>query len=219
MNELSTKTPGWIYSFVDYQSMFALTDQDLTKKILDYWPAMNGFAATMHAQQHSVIVVDPWNEPGVDLAAASQNYLAALRAYWQTSTVNAIEPAAMVQAESVFLQDHQQYPEYYWPQAELTTIVEPRYFDLALVSDWFFSQRFSEAHTAVHLLNQLCHWAEEVRLFPLSDVTGSALPDIGPLLLNLQQRNLGVEVREVSFKGHPGGGAMLRVWSRECQVV
>ena len=39
-----------------------------------------------------------------------------------------------------------------------------------------------------------------------------------PLMLILQQRNFGVEVKSVNFPQRRNGHAMLRIWAKECEV-
>ena len=60
--------------------------------------------------------------------------------------------------------------------------------------------------------------ASEVRIFPLIDREGNTSEFLGPVLLQLQKENYGVEVREVNYHLHKAENAMLRVWAQKCDV-
>lgn len=87
-------------------------------------------------------------------------------------------------------------------------------FDLALCTDFIFYHSHSSEEIAV-IVEELCRVASEVRIFPLMDNTGKASKELGPLMLILQKKNYGVEVRSTTFKN---GNAMLRIWEQECKV-
>lgn len=87
-------------------------------------------------------------------------------------------------------------------------------FDLALCTDFIFYHSHSSEEIAV-LVEELCRVASEVRIFPLMDSTGKASKELGPLMLILQKKNYGVEVRSCMFKN---SNAMLRIWEQECIV-
>ncbi|HLB56942.1 MAG TPA: hypothetical protein VJK30_06415 [Coxiellaceae bacterium] len=87
-------------------------------------------------------------------------------------------------------------------------------FDLALCTDFIFYHSHSTKEIA-ELVEELCRIASEVRIFPLMDKTGKASKELGPLMLILQKKNYGVEVRSSVFEN---GNAMLRIWEQECKV-
>lgn len=92
-------------------------------------------------------------------------------------------------------------------------------FDFALSSHYLFAD-LDDQDVEFHLqvIKELTRVASEVRIFPLIDRYGQPSPFLGPVLLGLQQHNLGVEVRKVAYHLQPGGNAMLRVWAQECPL-
>ena len=89
-------------------------------------------------------------------------------------------------------------------------------FDCALTALSLFEETDVQHYLAILL--ELARLAPEVRLYPLTDSTGSPAPLLGPLLLALQQANHGTEVREVRNVTGMTRGAMLRIWANECRV-
>ncbi|OGO92695.1 MAG: hypothetical protein A3F41_01500 [Coxiella sp. RIFCSPHIGHO2_12_FULL_44_14] len=66
------------------------------------------------------------------------------------------------------------------------------------------------------VLFSLARVAQEVRVFPLDNVCLNSVTWVAPMLVQLQTKNYGVELREVNeVNTHH---AMLRIWSNECVV-
>lgn len=66
------------------------------------------------------------------------------------------------------------------------------------------------------VLFSLARVAQEVRVFPLDNVCLNSATWVAPMLVQLQTKNYGVELREVNeVNTHH---AMLRIWSNECVV-
>jgi len=100
----------------------------------------------------------------------------------------------------------------YLPTQDISLPFADFSFDLALSSHYLFG----EFH--VKVIKELARVAKEVRIFPLIDRDGQPSPFLGPVLLQLQLDNYGVEVRSVNYLLQPQGNAMLRVWAQECQL-
>lgn len=91
-------------------------------------------------------------------------------------------------------------------------------FDLALCPHYLFVDDGSLCvDTHLQLIYELARVAKEVRIYPLIN-NGLPSPELGPVLLGLQQENYGVEVRDVTSSLQPNGNAMLRVWAQQCHV-
>ena len=95
---------------------------------------------------------------------------------------------------------------------------ENHQFELALCSDYVFNRHAQNDCRPEQVVSELCRVAEEVRVFPLLTEKGELSEQLGPLMLELQQRNFGIEIRQVEFENLNGGNAMLRIWARECSV-
>ena len=102
------------------------------------------------------------------------------------------------------------------PKLSLIQAVEP--FDLLLCADLFFQANKPSAISTQDLMNELCAIATEVRIFPISEKKEVITTELGPLMLILQQRNFGVEVKAVNFPQRSNGHAMLRIWAKECGI-
>jgi hypothetical protein len=152
--------PKDTFSLADYRAMFALTDADLKKPILDYAPHASSFDTEMSALGYKVVSCDG--------------------------------------ASSLTFSDNQ--------------------FALALCSHYFFTQKSFDLDKNFSLVKKLCQVAEELRIFPLLNSEGQLSKYLGPLMLNLQQQDMGVEVRQVNYESQPGGNAMLRVWAQGCKL-
>jgi len=90
-------------------------------------------------------------------------------------------------------------------------------FNLALCTDFIFHHDLS-AEKMNAILKELCRIAEAVRIYPLLDSRGKMPESLGPLMLSFQQKNYGVEIREVSYHTLKGGNAMMRIWEQECHL-
>lgn len=92
-------------------------------------------------------------------------------------------------------------------------------FDYALCSHYFFAD-LDEQDVDFHVkvIKELARVANEVRIFPLIDRYGKPSPQLGPVLLALQNDDYGTEVREVDYNLQQNGNAMLRVWAQKCDV-
>ena len=92
-------------------------------------------------------------------------------------------------------------------------------FDLALCPYYLFTdENHQRMEFYLQQIIELARVAKEVRIAPLSDNRGLPSPLLGPVLLALQQKNYGIEVRDVTTFLHPEGSAMLRVWAQQCHV-
>lgn len=214
-----TPMPAWIYSLADYRKMFALTDADLSRTILDYPGGISSFNAEVYAQGYSIQSADPCYHIAADdmvhfvddVIAHNQTQLAAAD---QTQVVQAWQ-----QSKAQFLADYalgQQQGRYQVMDLPLLPVADQRY-QLMLCPNLMFTKRL-ELLNSEQIIIELCRVAEEVRIFPVVNDEGELSESLGPLLLTLQQRNYGVEIREVGYQQYHNGNVMLRLWARECVV-
>lgn len=93
-------------------------------------------------------------------------------------------------------------------------------FNLALCPNVLFSDKnpHTEAFHVATLL-ELARVGSEVRIFPLVDKAGAPAKYLGSVIKALQEKGLGVELRQVDASPkteHPN--AMLRLWNPACVV-
>ncbi len=219
----------WGHQLDEYKEMFSLQDSELQGRLLEYGCGPSAINATLKNEVQSIISVDPL----FSLDAAK------LHEDCETSFNKRIEQ---------IIQDKEAFDfSYYGSLDDLIAYRrqglarffqdypagrdEKRYlspknlnfndfsFDLALSSHYFFADA-GENELALHLetISALANVAKEVRIFPLIDRFGQPSPLLGPVLLGLQQANLGVEICNVNYHLQPAGHAMLKVWAKQCEV-
>ena len=93
------------------------------------------------------------------------------------------------------------------------------FFDYALSAHHFFSATAPQSvDYHIETIEELARAAKEVRIFPLVDAQGVPSELLGPVILALQCKNHGIEVRNVAYHLQPRGNAMLRIWAQQCSV-
>ncbi|MDP3560220.1 MAG: hypothetical protein Q8R79_07740 [Legionellaceae bacterium] len=113
-----------------------------------------------------------------------------------------------------FLQD---YPQGKLDRRYISDLTDVPYCDLAISAFHFFqSTSISAISEEAQELLTLTTKAKEVRIYP---VQSSQVPTIlGPILLWLQDQNVGLEVRSLTQEKELRQVAMLRLWAQACSV-
>ena len=221
---------GWIYSFEDYLQMYGLTEADFKKTILDFPGLLSDFNAIATQkgakiqsasplfkknEQEMKVYADIFLEENIEELTSHPDRLledgndgaSHVIDSWKTVVAHFQKDYATGVANKRYLPvDLKQLP------------FQTHQFELALCSHLLFQPEFTLDVSPIHLLQMLCNFAQEVRLYPLLDQAGNIMEDLGPLMLALQQKNYGVEVREVTYQHRKGGNAMLRIWAQACVV-
>lgn len=221
----------WGHHVSEYKEMFDISDASLQANLLEYGCGASAVNTELHQQGTTMVSIDP-------LFALSKPELI------QKVTDGFDERAEQVLADQTqfnvdnyggmdaFLASRRAGIDIFFADYN-AGVEEGRYqalvdgalpfdnfaFDLALSSHYLFANAADDA-VAYHLetIQELARVAKEVRIFPLIERAGTPSVLLGPVLLGLQQANLGAEVREVSCALYPEGNAMLRVWAQECEV-
>lgn len=222
---------GWIYNLEDYRRIFSLSDGDLKRKILDFPGGVSSFNAEMHALDHQVVSGDAsYNLAEEEMIDHAKQILAIHENYLHKKHHQLLSDDSEANVQKIiknwranmekFIQDYPRgIKEKRYQVMKLPKLhAEDSKFELALCSDLLFHSQARAGYTPQQLIDELCRIALEVRVFPLLDETGQITPSLGPIMLALNQKNFGVEVREVPYTMRKGGNAMLRIWSRECAI-
>lgn len=221
----------WGHSLADYQEMFDLGQSDLNKSILNCGSGPSSFNAEMTKAGHQVVSSHELysltrDELEKQINQYFQDMLAKIQAeqdHFLWDHIGSLNELASARQESLqkFLKDYeagkkeQRYQAIKFEKLPYKDLE----FDLALSSHFlFFNQDESDAEFLKAVLLELCRVAHEVRIFPLVNHHGETSPLVAPLLLELQQKNLGVEIRQVPYKFQKNGNAMLRIWAQECKL-
>ncbi|WP_423062311.1 hypothetical protein [Candidiatus Paracoxiella cheracis] len=220
--------PSWVHSLNDYQHMFALTDRDLAQSILDYPAGISSFNAEMYERGYDIISGDPhYDLTPLDMSKHADNIIQHLATHLH-------EYADRIQGEGektlenivnawnhyaqIFVTDYSQGKlEGRYRAAKLPALPFADFeFELALCPDLLFRNKEASPEAMVA---ELCRVAHEVPVFPLLDAHGEVASALGTVMLNLQQSNFGVEVREVPYKLQKGSNAMLRISAKACTIT
>ncbi len=229
MTDTQYYSSNWIYSLADYQRIFALPKENQPIKILDFPGRISSVNAELSAQ--GVHIVSGDNLYQLSPNAMQQHVKKILKEkidFLQRNLHMLTSPDEKLanqvisdwqKSAELFLDDYElgkkqgRYQAMHQPRL----IQDDQPFDLLLCADFFFHGQ-NQTISAQELMNQLCLLAIELRIFPISDEKKNINTELGPLMLALQQRNFGVEVKAVNFPQRSNGHAMLRIWANECQV-
>ena len=210
---------SWIYNLNDYRQIFALNEPDLQRKILDYPAGISSVNAELYALGRLIISGDPAyslspREMRDYASKVLRENIAAIDKSLQSSLV-----AQWEQSLALFLADYETGKK----QGRYRAMDLPPFsnveetFELLLCTDFLFNPPASSG-TAQEMMDELCKLAAEVRVFPLPQDKNAVAAELGPMMLALQQRNFGVEIRAVNYPPCNQASAMLRIWAKECEV-
>ena len=217
----------WGRSFEEYQRMFALSEADLSSRILGCGDGPASFNAIATRRGARVVSIDPLYRFPPDQIRARIDATATAIAeqlrgnqdafVWDTFTSVDDLLATRLAAMATFLDDYAagaNGPRYV--DAELPRLpLGSASFDLTLCSHLLFlyTDQLTESfhHDAVA---ELCRVAPEVRIFPLVTLEGRPSPYVAPVSRSLRDSGYDVSVEVVPYEFQRGGNQMMRVRER-----
>jgi hypothetical protein len=218
----------WGRSFDEYQRMFALTEDDLSRRILGCGDGPASFNAEATQRGHRIVSCDPLyrferSQIRERIDATSEQILTQTRLnahefVWgdgirSPEELGEVRMAAM----RLFLDDFESGKHAgRYVEAELPTLpFETHAFDLALCSHFLFlySTQLGEVfHRAA--IHELCRVAHEVRIFPLLALGSERSPFVDGCVDDLRQLGYHVTIERVAYEFQRGGYEMMRVNGR-----
>ncbi len=199
----------------DYRQMFDLSDNDIQKDILIYPGGASPGIASLKALQgqqpgeHVLVAADPAYQFSVD----------EITAIYAETYSNAPDeaPADWELRLEQFLANYKKDEAHHrYIATDFPTLPFKDFqFQLALCPSLLATDMDSAADLVL-MINELCRVSHEVRLFPIPNDEQKTHLKLGPLMLDLQQRNFGVELK--ALEGPFVGDAMMRIWPNECVV-
>ncbi len=223
----------WGHSLNDYHEMFDLTDEDLNKSIIEYGAGATSFNAEMTQMGHKVTSCDPMFRLGVEGMQShvlkvfddTVESMKANESKYNWKHYGDLESLLEKRKEGIqtFLEDFDKGKDsgrYRVVEEGKPLPFETFTYELALITHHLFVNfldRGLEQH--VELIEELLRVAGEVRIFPLLNKFGQVSELLGPVMKSLQQKQLGLEVRQVPSKLQKAGNAMLRIWVAKCEVT
>lgn len=221
----------WGQHLDEYQDMFALSDEDLSKSFLEYNSGVSAFNLELHKRGGNCVSCDPWyklektslqdkietsfNERLIQLENNLENL--DISRYGSFNDLIKYRRAGVASFLADFPQGFEQKNYISFANDDLPY---PDFkFDFALVANNFFADLdYQTVDYHIAKIKELARVAKDVRIFPLVDTAGEPSNLLGPIIMGLYQDNFAVEVKDVAYYLQHRGNAMLRVWARECQV-
>ncbi len=217
MTDQTLMHKNWIYSLADYRQIFDLTEHDLQKQLLDFPAGVSSVNAELSALGYRIISADPaYSLNPVQMQQfVQENFL---------KNRNGAENPDIIEkwkrSTELFLNDYETgkhegryIPMQLPPQAQIHQPCE-----LLLCPDLLFNPLITSSYEPSKFMNDLAKLAAEVRVYPLPEDKNAVTSALGPLMLELQHRNFGVEIKAIEWLQRNKSGAMLRVWAKECAV-
>ncbi len=219
-----TDVMPWGRTFDEYAAMFALDDADRSRSILGCGDGPASFNAEALQRNVKVVSADPLYQFSVPqirkrIAETAPVIAGQLKDNARDFVWNHFKSvtelvAARMKAMQLFLADFSEGLEQgrYVP-AELPHL--PFFdgtFDLALCSHFLFL--YSEHHDAafhIHALRELCRVAQEVRIFPLLELSGATSRHLPEVINALESGGCSVRIEAVHYEFQKGGNQMLRL--------
>jgi uncharacterized protein (DUF952 family) len=213
----------WGRSFDEYVAMFALSDDDLARRILGMADGPASFNARLTKRGGSAISADPlyrWSAPQIRerIRDVTPTVLEQARAnadgFIWTTHIRSLEELRRLRESAMdeFLGDYESADaRVRYVDAALPALpFADAQFDLALCSHFLFL--YSEQESLlfhVDAILELCRVAAEVRIFPLLELSGAPSRHVQPVLDALDARGMAARRQRVSYEFQRGGNEML----------
>jgi hypothetical protein len=209
-------------SLAEYQAMFALTDADLARSILDCPGGVASFTAEVTGAGGQVRACDPiYDRPTQAITELSKADMLRAQRYqrehpdgyvWSFFDGPAHYLESRFHAADLFSRHREASPEHYIVAALPDLPFADREFDLALSSHLLFAYADRLDHD-FHLrsIQELVRVAAEVRVYPLVPFGYPDNPALPALIDHLNETGLTAETREVDYELHRGATTMLRI--------
>lgn len=212
-------------SFDEYRAMFALTDADLRGRVLDCPGGGASFTAAARARGAAAVAVDPvYATPARQLIGRLAGELARGSA-WATANAERYrwdfygDPAGharlRAQSAALFARGLAEHPDHCAAAALPHLPFRTGAVDLVLSSHLLFTYADRlDAGFHVAALRELARVGTEVRVYPLVDQAGRALPHLlAAVVAELGDAGLQVGIEEVPYEFQRGARSMLRLRS------
>ena len=221
----------WGHHVDEYREMFDLSTADMETRLLEYGCGPSAVNAELTELSQKIISCDPLFNLDKDTLYSKVSLVFAdmaarvLRDQKKFDFSRYGGPKLLIderrEGVAKFFADYEQGKEAkrYQGASDHHLPFSDFSFDYALSAHYLFADLDDQdVDFHIQVIKELARVAKEVRIFPLIDRYNQPSPFLGPVLLGLQQDNLGVEVRKVAYHLQPSGNAMLRVWAQQCEL-
>ncbi len=221
-----TEVVPWGRSFEEYVAMFALSGNDLTRRIVGCGDGPASFNSTLTRRGGNVVSVDPIYEFQADairdrIKKTFQNVIDQTRKNQQEfiwNTIGTVEELGHIRLKAMdeFIMD---FPPglrdgRYIPGSLPHLPFTEGEFDLAVCSHFLFlySEKLSEDFH-MQSIRELCRVAREARIFPLLELGSIKSRHIDVVVTRLKNEGYRATIERVQYEFQKGGNKLLRVFA------
>ena len=222
---MQTTAFGWIHTYEDYLSIFALSDEDLKKNTIIYPAGISNFNAHFNEQNKNIVAADlNYQMTPMEIDQYVAERLTRLKEKLSTIGVKASDRKAILhkaqQAANDFKRDFPQGKlEGRYQAMQMPNLpVKDQSYELALCPRCPLQNKDSNHHKAYDIINELCRIAHDVRIFISVSDQESFKHSLGPLLMQLQNQDAFVTINDIAIKTPNTHTAMLQITQRSCNV-
>ena len=218
------KVVPWGRSYDEYASMFSLSGNDLTKKIIGCSDGPASFNCELTRKGGTVVSVDPiyrFSAKEIE-ARIEETYSSVLEQtkenerefVWKNVKSPDELGKARMSAMKRFLSDYLEGKEKCrYINAELPVLpFSDKEFDLALCSHFLFlySEHYSfDFH--IQSIAEMCRVAGEARIFPVLELGAKKSRHLAGVVEKLRSKGYECSIEKVDYEFQKGGNEMLRV--------
>ena len=214
----------WGRSFQEYVAMFALSGEDLDRRILGCGDGPSAFNTELTRRGGSVVSVDPLYACSVaEIGRRVDETFAQVMAQTRRNSdeftwthIRSVEELGRVRMAAMrdFLADYPQGVSQgrYLARSAPTMEFPDRSFGLGLSSHFLFLYS-DHLDLSFHIatISELCRVCGETRIFPLLKLGATPSPHVGPVADHFRARGYEVEEVIVPYEFQRGGNKMLSI--------
>jgi len=215
---------SWGRMHAEYVRMFDLSGGDLKKKILGCADGPSGFNFGQTQRGYDVISIDPIYEYQADeirnrVLSTKAEILDQLHKNREVYVWDAFKTPeelvdARIEALKIFLQDYEpgKREGRYLPESLPELSFQDKTFEIAVCSHLLFTfTDHLDADFHIAAINEMIRVSQEVRIFPLLDLSGKKSTHLDAVLSELEKRKIRTEILTVPYEIQHGGNKMLKV--------
>ena len=217
----------WGRSFEEYRRMFALSDEDLRRRIIDCGGGPASFTTEAARRGTHVVACDPLYhfEPRQIRERIAETTVSILEQTRQNrdefvwDSIRSIDELGEIRMAAMqdFLDDYEVgRSEGRYVDAQLPTLpFADRSFEIALSSHFLFLYT-TQLGDAFHRLAiaEMCRVAIEVRIFPLLALGGQRSPLVDQVCEQWRGSGFEVSIEQVAYEFRRGGNQLMRIRPR-----
>jgi hypothetical protein len=222
---MQTTAFGWIHTYEDYLNIFALSDGDLDKSIIIYPAGISNFIAKLPKKNiNSVAADENYQMTPMKIDQYVLNRMQKLEEKLNTISLRDDSRNRILQQARDASEDFKKdFPagklegRYQAMQMPLLPAKNQSY-EIALCPRCPLQNKDKNHNKALDIINELCRIAYDVRIFVSVSDQDSFQHSLGPLLIQLQDKDAFVTINDIAIKTPNTHTAMLRILQRSCSV-